>query len=136
VALTVRFRVDFSGQCSVGIGKIELLEAIERTGSLSQAARSLKMSYRRAWLLMADLNSCFDRPVVDTKTGGVRGGGAVLTAVGAELVAGYRSLETSLQPLANRCLSELRERVAAGGTKRVVRPKPGRRRARRHAVGG
>ena len=65
-ALTVRFRVDFDARCSVGIGKIELLEAIAGTGSLSQAARRLKMSYRRAWLLMADLNASFDQPVVDT----------------------------------------------------------------------
>jgi molybdate transport system regulatory protein len=137
-ALRIRFRVDFSGQCSVGIGKIELLEAIERCGSLSQAARRLKMSYRRAWLLMADLNTSFDRPLVDTMTGGVHGGGAVLTALGAELVAGYRALETSLQPLANRCLSDLRKRAASGsgGAKRGGRPKPVSRRTARHAVSG
>lgn len=134
--LTVRFRVDFGAECSVGIGKIELLEAIQRTGSLSRAARLLKMSYRRAWLLMADLNSSFDRPVVDTMTGGVRGGGAALTAFGRELVAGYRELESSLQPMADRCLKELRKRVATGSVRRIARPRTARPGARRRVPAG
>jgi molybdate transport system regulatory protein len=134
-ALRVRFRVDFGGECSVGIGKIELLEAIDRTGSLSQAARAIKMSYRRAWLLMSDLNSSFDEPAVDTTTGGVRGGGAVLTPFGARLVAGYRQLESTLQPLATRCLADLRKRVASGGAKRGIRPRSSKRRAAARAGG-
>ena len=133
--LTIRFRVDFGARCSVGIGKIELLEAIDRTGSLSQAARLLDMSYRRAWLLMADLNASFDRPVVDTMTGGSRGGGAVLTDFGSQLVAGYRQLESSLKPIADRCLSAVRKRVAAGAVKRAARPRLSRRRARAAAGG-
>jgi molybdate transport system regulatory protein len=60
--LTVRFRVDFGSRCSVGVGKIELLEGIARTGSLSQAAREMRMSYRRAWLLLEDMNVSFDQP--------------------------------------------------------------------------
>ena len=99
-ALTVRFRVDFGSRCSVGIGKIELLEAIDRSGSLSQAARLLKMSYRRAWLLMADLNASFDQPVVDTTTGGAHGGGAVLTPLGGRL--GGLIPETRIRPPAAR----------------------------------
>ena len=134
--LRVRFRVDFGAQCSVGIGKIELLETIDRTGSLSQAARDLEMSYRRAWLLMADLNSSFDEPVVDTAVGGAHGGGAVLTAFGARLVAGYRELESTLQPIANRCLSDFRKRVASGAAKRRIRPRSSKRRASTHAAGG
>jgi molybdate transport system regulatory protein len=135
-ALRVRFRVDFGDQCSVGIGKVELLEAIDRTGSLSQAARALKMSYRRAWLLMADLNSSFDEAVVDTVTGGAHGGGAALTPFGARLVAGYRQLESTLQPLANRCLSDLRKRVASRGAKPRVPPRSSKRRAGMRAARG
>jgi molybdate transport system regulatory protein len=135
-ALRVRFRVDFGDQCSVGIGKVELLEAIDRTGSLSQAARALKMSYRRAWLLMADLNSSFDEAVVDTVTGGAHGGGAALTPFGARLVAGYRQLESTLQPLANRCLSDLRKRVASRGAKPRVSPRSSKRRAGMRAARG
>jgi molybdate transport system regulatory protein len=134
-ALRVRFRVDFGAQCSVGIGKIELLEAIDRTGSLSQAARDLEMSYRRAWLLMADLNSSFDESVVDTAIGGAHGGGAVLTPFGARLIAGYRELESTLQPIANRFLSDFRKRVASGGAKRRIRPRSSKRRASTHAAG-
>jgi molybdate transport system regulatory protein len=61
-ASSIRFRVDFEGQCSVGLGKIALLEGIARTGSVSQAAREMDMSYRRAWLLVDSLNHGFDQP--------------------------------------------------------------------------
>jgi molybdate transport system regulatory protein len=123
-ALKVRFRVDFANQCSVGVGKIELLEGIARTGSLSQAARRMRMSYRRAWLLLADLNLSFDQPVVHTSTGGRGGGGAVLTPFGARLVAAYRKLESSVQPLADSCLHDVGRRVAATRPKRNIRPVP------------
>jgi molybdate transport system regulatory protein len=98
--LTVRFRVDFGRQCCVGIGKIELLEGIARSGSLSEAARQMRMSYRRAWLLLADLNASFDEPVARASTGGRGGGGAVLTPLGERLISAYRSMEGELQPLA------------------------------------
>jgi molybdate transport system regulatory protein len=129
-ALTVRFRVDFGTQCSIGIGKVELLEGIARGGSLSQAARQMHMSYRRAWLLLADLNSSFDQPVVHTSTGGRGGGGATLTAFGVRLVAGYRKLETALQPLAHRCLSDLGRRISASRAKGIhPAPLPRKKRA-------
>ncbi len=105
--LNVRFRVDFGSQCSIGVGKIELLEEIARTGSLSKAARAMNMSYRRAWLLLADLNASFRHVVVETKTGGSGGGGAVLTPLGERLIEGYRKLESAMQPLAKRWLDDL-----------------------------
>jgi molybdate transport system regulatory protein len=120
-ALTVRFRVDFGSRCSVGIGKIELLEAIASLGSLSQAARRMRMSYRRAWLLLADLNLSFDQPVARTSTGGPGGGGAVLTPFGERLVASYRELESGLQPLANRCLSAVGGQAVGRRPKRALR---------------
>src|SRR5580704_5589623 len=104
--LTVRFRVDFANRCSVGIGKIELLEGIARTGSLSQAARELHMSYRRAWLLLEDMNLSFDQPVARASVGGRGGGGAVLTPFGERLVGRYRKLESEVQPLAQEYLQE------------------------------
>jgi molybdate transport system regulatory protein len=132
--LTVRFRVDFGAECSVGVGKIQLLEGIARTGSLSQAAREMRMSYRRAWLLLADLNRSFDLPVARTATGGSGGGGAVLTEFGAELVAGYRKLETTLQPIAGRCLERVNALAAPRPAKSAVRSgikrKPVKRAAR------
>src|SRR6202158_889202 len=102
--LTVRFRVDFGSRCSVGIGKIELLEGIARTGSLSQAAREMRMSYRRAWLLLEDMNLSFNHPVSRASVGGRGGGGVVLTSFGSRLVAGYRRLESGLQPISDAWL--------------------------------
>jgi len=92
VRLTVR--VDFGSARALGPGKIRLLEAIGKTGSISQAGRSLDMSYRRAWLLVDDLNHCFREPVVTTQPGGAQGGGAALTPFGLDLIAKYRSIET------------------------------------------
>jgi molybdate transport system regulatory protein len=60
IRLTVR--VDFGSGQALGLGKIRLLEAIDRTGSISEAGRSLKMSYRRAWLLVDDMNGVFAPP--------------------------------------------------------------------------
>src|SRR3974390_1361736 len=75
VTASIRFRVDFGDRCAIGPGKIALLETIARTGSLSQAARDLKMSYRRAWLLLNSVNTSFRRPVAALSTGGGGGGG-------------------------------------------------------------
>jgi molybdate transport system regulatory protein len=117
--LTVRFRVDFGSRISVGIGKIELLEGIERTGSLSQAAREMRMSYRRAWLLLEDLNTSFDRRVSHASIGGRGGGGVILTAFGSSLVAGYRRLESSLQPIASACLEDFRRHIKAASKRQL-----------------
>ena len=104
----VRLRIDFSGACAVGPGKIALLEAIGRLGSLSLAGRDLGMSYRRAWLLLSDLNNSFEMPVVTTAVGGVRGGGAQVTGFGQALVRGFRDLEIATQKLADRHLRAIR----------------------------
>jgi molybdate transport system regulatory protein len=86
-------RLDLGPEQAIGPGKIRLLEAVRDTGSISEAGRSLSMSYRRAWLLVDDMNRCFRDPVVTTKLGGRRGGGAVLTAFGRRLVESYREIE-------------------------------------------
>jgi molybdate transport system regulatory protein len=119
--LTVRFRVDFGSRCSVGLGKIELLEGIARTGSLSQAAREMRMSYRRAWLLLEDMNVSFDYPVAHASVGGRGGGGVVLTSFGSRLVAAYRRLESGLQPLANTHLEDFCRHIKAAKSKRTLR---------------
>jgi molybdate transport system regulatory protein len=103
-------RVDFGSSRSIGPGKIRLLEAIGRTGSISQAGKSLGMSYRRAWLLIDDMNRCFRDAVVTAKPGGAKGGGAALTAFGAAVVRDYRAIE---QAAANAARKRLRGMEAA-----------------------
>ena len=80
----VRFRVDLGPRCSLGPGKIALLEAIADKGSLTHAAAKLGMSYRYAWLLLEDLKRSFVEPVTRATVGGRRGGGVELTRFGAE----------------------------------------------------
>jgi molybdate transport system regulatory protein len=86
-------RVDLGPDQAIGPGKIRLLETIGETGSISEAGRQLGMSYRRAWLLVADLNQCFRQPVVSAQKGGARGGGALLTPFGTKLIGHYRAIE-------------------------------------------
>jgi len=94
-ALGVRLRIDIGADCSIGPGKIALLEQIERSGSLSEAARVLKMSYRRAWLLLEDLNRTLGQPVTTASVGGAGGGGAHITPFGRQLAAAFRDIETA-----------------------------------------
>jgi molybdate transport system regulatory protein len=116
IRLTVR--VDFGSDRALGPGKIRLLEAIDRTGSISEAGRSLKMSYRRAWLLVDDMNGCFRAPVVATKPGGAHGGGAQLTALGQELIERYRSIEAQATAAAESQLRRLEASLRQRGRQR------------------
>ena len=95
-------RVDFGTDRAIGPGKVQLLEAIRDTGSISQAGRSLGMSYRRAWLLVDDMNRCFREPVVTAQPGGSQGGGAALTAFGEKVVRKYRTIESEATAAAPR----------------------------------
>jgi len=78
---------------AMGPGKAELIDHIGRTGSISAAAREMKMSYRRAWQLVESLNRTFREPVITTAVGGTRGGGARVTPYGKALVARFRAME-------------------------------------------
>jgi len=90
----VTLRIDFDAAGRVGHGKIRLLELVRETGSITAAGREMGMSYRRAWMLIDALNRIFRTPVVATRIGGKAGGGAEVTAFGAELIARYRAMET------------------------------------------
>jgi molybdate transport system regulatory protein len=113
IRLTVR--IDFGARRALGPGKIRLLEAVGGSGSISRAARALGMSYRRAWLLIDDLNRCFRAPVVTTRPGGARGGGAALTPFGAALIEKYRAVEaratTAAKPQLDALATSLRRRA-------------------------
>jgi molybdate transport system regulatory protein len=116
----IRFRIDIGAHCSVGIGKIQLLEAILAAGSLSQAARTLKMSYRRAWLLLEDMNASFKDPVASTSVGGRGGGGVELTAFGRRLIDDYRALDSEIQALAAAQLQQIVSRVNGAARPRLA----------------
>jgi molybdate transport system regulatory protein len=121
--LSIRFRLDFGNASAIGPGKIALLETIARTGSLSQAARELGMSYRRAWLLLDSLNNSFRRPVAELSKGGRGGGGATLTPFGKTLVGAYRKLEVGFQQRARATFATIaRDAVRTAGPKSPRRP--------------
>lgn len=86
-------RIDLAAGLRIGPGKVKLLEMIAEHGSISAAGRALGMSYRRAWMLVEDLNTGFGAPVVEAQIGGKAGGGARLTGLGADLVTRYRAIE-------------------------------------------
>jgi molybdate transport system regulatory protein len=126
-------RVDLGDGRALGPGKIRLLEAIASTGSISQAGRKLGMSYRRAWLLVDDMNNCFRDPVIAAQPGGAHGGGAVLTPFGELLVGRYRAIEADALAATRRHLSDLEAalkgsnvRRAQTALKRPVRTSPRR----------
>jgi molybdate transport system regulatory protein len=94
-------------ELAIGPGKVALLEAIAQTGSITWSAKKLRMSYRRAWLLVEETNRCLVRPAVETVSGGPRGGGARLTPIGVELIRRYRALERETGLAVTRSLKSL-----------------------------
>src|SRR5262245_13263901 len=104
-----RLRIGKDRELAVGPGKIALLEAIDETGSISAAGRKLRMSYRRAWMLVDALNRTFDAPVLTTATGGKEGGGTSLTPLGIEVVKRYRRAAVLAMAAAKKEIGELRK---------------------------
>jgi molybdate transport system regulatory protein len=107
-------RIDLANGARIGPGKVALLEEIARSGSISAAGRAMKMSYRRAWELVEDLNRTLGNPVVETAAGGAGGGGTRLTEAGAALVAQYRAMEAAAAATARDYLQALD--AVIGGT--------------------
>jgi molybdate transport system regulatory protein len=100
----LRIRIVFGDEEMIGPGKAELLERIDRCGSIAAAGREMGMSYKRAWELVGTLNAMFREPLVDSTRGGPGGGGAVLTEAGRTVLSLYRAFEAD---------------AAAGGAKRL-----------------
>ena len=97
-----RIRIVYDCQIALGPGKVDLLEEIERSGSISQAARELGLSYRRAWTLVDTMNKSFKSYLVQGSAGGGKGGGSHLTPLGKKITKIYRTMgkkaEDSIQP--------------------------------------
>lgn len=107
--LRFRMRVTVGDVIAIGPGKIALLEAVDAAGSITGAAKRLGMSYRRAWLLLDEMNRALRRPVVDSAKGGTDGGGSALTEAGRQLITVYRRIE---QTAAAACRDDIRKLLA------------------------
>jgi molybdate transport system regulatory protein len=110
IALTVRLWRD--SDVAMGPGKAQLLAAIESTGSISAAARSMDMSYRRAWMLVDVMNRSFREPLVRSAVGGTKGGGAQLTETGARVLAQFLTMEAAAVAAAESHLAPLLQELA------------------------
>ncbi|MFN4088822.1 MAG: winged helix-turn-helix domain-containing protein [Alphaproteobacteria bacterium] len=104
----LRIRIVFGDEEMIGPGKAELLERIDRCGSIAAAGREMDMSYKRAWQLIGTLNAMFGEPLVDSTRGGPGGGGAVLTETGRTVLRLYRAFETDAAAVGARHLAALR----------------------------
>lgn len=119
-------RIDFEPSGSaLGPGMAQLLERVAETGSIRRAAASMDMSYRKAWLLIQELQKTFDGPVVTAEAGGVAGGGTQLTELGNSLLKIYRRVESRAADAAKADLEALSGMVRANAVPR----RTGRRKA-------
>ena len=107
-----RLRIYRDDSIVIGPGKVALLEAIAETGSISAAARHIGMSYRRAWVLIDETNKGLKSPVVDTATGGAKGGGTALTPMGLDLIRRYRAIEEKAREAAATDIAALTRLLA------------------------
>lgn len=94
----LRLRVRLGDAIAMGPGKADLLGAIDAAGSISAAARLLGMSYRRAWLLVEEMNGCFEVPLVETRPGA----GAQLSDLARTVLAAYRASDAAAVAAANK----------------------------------
>lgn len=106
-ALKIKAQLYCGDELAMGPGKADLLEAIDRAGSISAAGRALGMSYRRSWLLVDGMNRCWRERLVETVAGGGQARGATLTETGRAVLAAYRALEAALAERATGSLCEL-----------------------------
>ena len=108
IAVRPRIRVLRNGEIALGPGKVALLAAVGDSGSLAQAARTLGMSYMRAWKLIQTMNACFRQPLVATRRGGKAHGSAALTVTGRKVLELYRRMEQASREAMAPSWQELR----------------------------
>lgn len=107
LGIELKIRLDLPNRGQIGPGKIELLRRIGEQQSIAAAARDMSMSYRRAWLLVQELNGLFSKPLVAKWLGGKSRGGATLTPAGARLVAAYEALVAQATATNSALLAEI-----------------------------
>jgi len=87
-----RIWIEVDNKVLLGEGRVRLLKAIEETGSLSKAARSIQISYKKAWTMVDSVNKSAKKPVTESSTGGKGGGGATLTEYGKKLIQVFEDI--------------------------------------------
>jgi molybdate transport system regulatory protein len=110
-SIRITARIMAKGERAFGPGKAELLEHIAAEGSISKAAKAMDMSYSRAWQLVEGMNTAFRKPLVEASTGGRKGGGAVLTKAGEEILELFRKMERRLIEDAEPFFGEFEKRL-------------------------
>jgi molybdate transport system regulatory protein len=103
----LRPHVSIGDAITFGPGKIELPRKVGEGHSISSAARALGMTCKKAWILVDTPNRGFEKPVVETASGGKGGGGAHLTPLGKELVARYLALQAKVEAASRAELAAL-----------------------------
>lgn len=111
----IRLRIHFGDDAMIGPGKADLLEMIRQTGSISAAGRAMKMSYKRAWDLVEEMNQAFREPLVESVRGGAKGGGARLTAAGETVLGHFRELEEITAEAGASRIDEIRSMLRGAG---------------------
>ncbi len=100
--IRVRCWIDIEGVKFFGKGRAELLELIEESGSISKAAKSMGMSYKKAWAMIDEMNTFGQKPYVITQKGGQKGGGAEVTETGKKVLIAYTKLINKLQTIVDK----------------------------------
>lgn len=109
--LELKPRIVLGDVRAMGPGKADLLELIDETGSISGAAKRMAMSYRRAWILVEQMNNSFKKPLVEAIIGGSGGGGARITDRGKDVLALYRRMQSELDATAAEYLAGFRRHI-------------------------
>src|SRR5215472_8497054 len=120
-------RIDLDREAAFGPGKARLLEKLDELGSIRAAATAMDMSYRRAWLLVQDIEATTGAPVVRAKTGGVGGGGVTLTELGRDVLGRYREIERKAASSVGADLRRL-AKLCAGASTKALRSRRAKRR--------
>lgn len=97
LTVEAKIRMNSGRRFAFGPGKAELLARIDATGSISEAAKTMEMSYMRAWQIVKSLDAAFAEPLVLKIRGGKTKGGATLSETGREILRLYREMETAAQ---------------------------------------
>jgi molybdate transport system regulatory protein len=111
--LDQKIRILLGSKIAMGPGKADLLEAIEQTESISAAAKKMRMSYRRAWMLVDAMNTSFKNPLVITAKGGKSGGGASVTELGMDVLKRYRKIQKAATAVIAKDVNELSKLVSS-----------------------